>query len=685
MKKSFVLNVDTLIECEKPLSKPVMNAVGILKRDMNKVFEPGSRYHKRNTIILVDANPEDHLEPETYAFHFISSGDNPDRMVLSGSDERAIIYGLLQISTQYLHIPPFWFWNDTVPAKMEKSEIPAEDFQSKPFRVRYRGWFINDEMLLLGWHGKKYDPEVWQPAFEALLRCGGNMVIPGTGESSRHLENMAANMGLIITQHHAEPLGAEMFAAAYPDKQPSYSKHSDLFIKIWEKGVLRQKGHEVIWNLGFRGQGDRPFWEDDASFQSPASRGKLIGEVIQKQYEIVCRYIRNPVCCTNLYGEVLQLYQDGFLQIPDGVIKIWADNGYGKMVSRRQGNLNPRVPALPGRNDKPPHGLYYHVTFHDLQASNHLTMGPNPPEMIANELSDAFRAGADEYLIVNCGNIKPHTYLLSLVSEIWANGQVNAESHLNDFVNTYYHMNSEDLKECYRSYFKSTTPYGTHEDEKAGEQFYHYPVRNIISHWLRGESEKTENRLVWLTGQKAFSDQVRHYQRICSQGQENWNKTFLHDTNVLAALPKEDRDFFNDSLLLQVVLHKTGCSGAVQICKSYLYFVDGDYLNSYLCACRSLESFKKGLKTMQRAEHGKWSHFYRNDCLTNVKLTVYFVDTLRRFLRIYGDGTEVLEWEKAYLYPESHKRVMLETTYTNQLKDDALYNRLKRIPELNKP
>ena len=64
------------------------------------------------------------------------------------------------------------------------------------------------------------------------------------------------------------------------------------------------------------------------------------------------------------------------LEFPDDVIKIWADSGYGKMVSRRQENHNPRIYALPGKNDMGPHGIYYHVTFYDLQASNHLTLFP---------------------------------------------------------------------------------------------------------------------------------------------------------------------------------------------------------------------------------------------------------------------------------------------------------------------
>ena len=49
-----------------------------------------------------------------------------------------------------------------------------------------------------------------------FLRCGGNMTIPGTDKNSRLNRQMAADMGLWITHHHAEPLGAEIFARAYP-------------------------------------------------------------------------------------------------------------------------------------------------------------------------------------------------------------------------------------------------------------------------------------------------------------------------------------------------------------------------------------------------------------------------------------------------------------------------------------
>lgn len=108
-------------------------------------------------------------------------------------------------------------------------------------------------------------------AFEALLRCGSNVVIPGTDSNSKRYASLASAMGLWITHHHAEPLGAEMFLRAYPDKNPSFKEHPDLFRHLWKEGIERQKKERIIWNLGFRGQGDTPFWEQDPFYDTPTA------------------------------------------------------------------------------------------------------------------------------------------------------------------------------------------------------------------------------------------------------------------------------------------------------------------------------------------------------------------------------------------------------------------------------
>ena len=682
MNKYFVLSARTKINCCVPATNPILNAMHILERDIEKTLTSISDTFASNEINLEYTGATVAAEPETFAIHFAKLKNGEDKLVVAGADELGLIYGILFLSREYLHIPAFWFWNDFVPEPKESVRIPLKEYASKPYHVRYRGWFVNDEVLILGWHKTKYEKSVWQPIFEALLRCGGNMVIPGTGTTAFEEEQLASDMGLYLTHHHAEPLGSEMFSSAYPDKDPNYQKNSALFEKLWEKGILRQKDKKVIWTLGFRGQGDRPFWKDDPSYVTPAERGKLISDIIRKQYDLVSLYVKDPVCCTNLYGEIMQLYRDGHIMLPDGVIKIWADSGYGKMVSRRQGNSNPRVCALPYKGDTGPHGLYYHVTFHDLQASNHLTMGPNSPEMIKSELEKAFSAGADNYMILNCGNVRPHVYMLDFIAEIWKNGQADVDSHLESFTDTYYHSCHKDVARGYKCYFKSVIQYGKNDDERAGEQFYHYPARIIVSHWMQGNINTTAEQLVWATGTIDFVSQIKWFAEKYAVGKESWNRTQNLYSDMYLKLSSTDRQVFSDNLILQATLHETGCEGGLELCKSFFAFQDKNYFQAYLHACAAMEAYKKGLSAMKDAEHDKWNHFYKNDCLTSVKLTVYSIDSLRRYLRVLGDGTEFLNWEKEYLYPESQKRIMLETTYTNQLTDDELYNQLKKAKNL---
>ncbi|MPQ30802.1 hypothetical protein E4V42_05050 [Clostridium estertheticum] len=93
-------------------------------------------------------------------------------------NEVGIIYALLYISKTYLGVDPFWFWNDKEPKCLPYVRIPMSDYKSFTKKVKYRGWFVNDEVLLSGWRESPTDEEVWKLVFETILRCGGNMVIP---------------------------------------------------------------------------------------------------------------------------------------------------------------------------------------------------------------------------------------------------------------------------------------------------------------------------------------------------------------------------------------------------------------------------------------------------------------------------------------------------------------------------
>ncbi|MFC0211536.1 glycosyl hydrolase 115 family protein [Paenibacillus chartarius] len=674
------------VRIPEALTSPVEHAVRMLVRDLEAVLGTAPELvaggQQAAELHIRYANEQDDIpqRPEAFGFRFPSDGTSL-RMDIVGRDELGLVYGILEFSRKALGIQPFWFWADQAIAARSEIDIPCENYDAPAPKVRYRGWFVNDEVCLIGWK-EPYPPsrEVWEPVFEALLRCGGNMVIPGTDLPRDGIHyKLAAEMGLWVTHHHAEPLGAEMFLRAFPGRKPSYHEEPELFESLWREAIEEQKEMKVVWVLSFRGQGDKPFWIDDPSFDTPEKRGAMISKVIRKQYDMIASAVDNPVYCAALYGEISELYKGGYVDLPDDVIKVWADNGYGRMVSRRHGNLNLRVPALPAERDGGKHGVYYHVTFHDLQASNHLTMFPGPAAFLKQEIESAFAARADEYLLVNCGNIRPHVYQLDIIRELWSAGHIDADQHLSEFVSGYYGAHHAELEELYRSYSEAAIPYGPNADDLAGDEYYHHPARKIIGHWLQGKGDQPLERLFWAVGDVPFQEQVKGFEERLGQGMRKWEAWLQRCDEVVAAkLGTDDARRAADHLRFHGALHLSGCEGFYWLCRAYGEYREERYPQAFVFASESLWCYRKGLDVLRDAEHGKWDRFYRADWLTNIESTVYNVDTLRRFLRMHGDSPDFFLWYKEYLMPETEKYIYLENTHRNPLSDDELAIRLKR-------
>lgn len=685
----FIINKDTTFYLDHIHSTSVNHAMNMILRDMKKVFNyciTDEKVVEDATVHIRYAKEVDDIygEDERFMVKFIKRRECY-KLNIIGSDDLGIVYGLLFFSEKYLGIDPFWFWAELEPEKKEEIRVPIEDYVSPIPRVRYRGWFVNDEVCLIGW-ANEYPPpkEVWHPVFETLLRCGGNMVIPGTDLPKTGIHwDLASEMGLWITQHHAEPLGAEMFLRAYPHEEASYSKHPDLYEQLWRQAVIKQKDKKVVWTLGFRGQGDCPFWEQDPAFDTPEKRGQLISSVLGKQYNIVCEHVEDPVFCTNIYGELAELYKQGVLEIPEGVIKIWADNGYGKMVSRRQNNEDYRIPTLPTKNDEPPHGLYYHITFHDLQASNHLTMLPLSPQFIKNELEQAFKSKGDELLLLNSGNIRMHIYMLSIVSKIWQEGSVDINNFDKKFFKTYFPSSPNQVAECYHQYFDTAIQYGEYEDNKAGDEFYHHPARIMACEWIKGDTEQTIESLLWATGKMSFKDQVMWFKDKCETSIKGWKDLKEKCINILDNLNPREKLILCDYLLLQIELHLTGCKGFTNLCNGYLAFENKDeypmsFIRAFVSITKAMREYDLGVQALEAAEHDQWKNFYSADYLTNVRLTVSVLDTLRKYIRVLGDSPDFFYCYKHFLMPKTERNIYLENTQRRVLSDDELADRLMK-------
>lgn len=259
-------------------------------------------------------------------------------ILLAGADMRGTIYAIYEFSQEYLGVDPMYYWTDNAPLRRASIEIPAtlnRDFSPPVFK--YRGFFINDEDLLTGWApGEETDHTgialaVWNKVYETILRLKGNMVAPGTWIFPDDPQvKLAAKRGLIITQHHAIPLGLNV--ARWPKDVPyNYTAHPEILERAWKDAVNSYlPNQEVLWTVGLRGLSDVTYASMDPSVRgNDKALGALITKAIANQIRIVRSVRPNAQFITSLWQEGSGLVRQGDLRIPPEVSAVWADDGYG--------------------------------------------------------------------------------------------------------------------------------------------------------------------------------------------------------------------------------------------------------------------------------------------------------------------------------------------------------------------
>lgn len=674
---SFILNQATVIINTDFPEEPVVRAVKRFRRDMEMALRPLGKVERGNygMIRLIHRNlPDD---------HFRICISERDELVVEAGNHLGIIYGLCYLSRKYLGIQPFWFWNNQVIEKKQAVCVNEPLYEPKLFPVQFRGWVISDEVLLDHWDGGVSREYPWEMAFEALLRCGGNLVIPGTDKNAKKYEKLAAAMGLWVTHPQAEPLGAEAFARVHPKKAPSYKSHPLAFHKMWEDAVKRQRNQKVIWNIGYRGRNNVPIWVEDPSFDTPEKRGKILSSIFKQQCNLVKQYVDAPVFCTNFDEEMLELYRLGCLTLPENVILVWPDNGHGKMASIRQDRRIPRVSSLPdGTLKRMEHGVHYHVSFYDLQAANHITMLPNSMEFVGNELEEAYGRGIRNMWLINCSNIKPHVFPLDFIASQWSGSRETSVDHLQRYLEEYY-LNGmapdahdsllEKMEACFRGYSEAAPVYGTHEDERAGEQFYNYVTRELACCWVRDGKSPCKN-LSWCTGETTLRGQMKWYQTFCEKGVDGYSR-LLEQCREIAG---EAGPLWEDSLLLQVEIYYHCIKGAVAFCMAFEEYENKEYLNCFYLLGNAVDTYRLAVDAMERSSHDKWKGFYDNECLTDVKETVYLLRRVMSYIRILGDGPYFYLWQRQVSYTMEDRNAALITNRENHMTDDELYEAMKQ-------
>jgi hypothetical protein len=538
----------------------------------------------------------------------------PDGVIIAGSDELGLIHGLYAFSERWLEADPCRYFTGIVPALAERVEIPCGTTGSKPYTFRHRGFFFNDEDLLVGFQMEKpehgFSMEVWRELFELTLRMQCTCVIPGTNILPDEPQiKLASDMGLYIAQHHAEPLGSAPFF--WPRGIPfSWSSNRAEIIAYWRKAVQRQVGKKVLWTLNFRGLMDRPFWVDDPNMKPDApleTKARIINEVLAAQYDLI-RELRgedHPEVYGYLWGELLDLYHAGVLRFPTETTVIHTDGGNACMA----GTLEKLVRQSPYAT-----GVYQHISMFNGGQSVRVTS--YAPRIYARELKRVVDLGMNRIFILNVGNVREKIFNLRQAMG-YANdyeamaGIAGADGggYFGWYTRQVLDTAQPEVAEAYRAL--TEIPFAIQPDTVVGDNFYTMLVRFTL--------QRVYNRQdlppgIW--GMPKFAD-LRQALAWCIQqltvAAPKWDVAAERAQDAAKYVQGNRRTFFENEAVAQIekVLHLTRM--AVAFCRSVERYLDGRGYDAYLDAYQALRHVEAALEVERRIETGKFKGWHRND------------------------------------------------------------------------
>ncbi|MDZ7616067.1 MAG: glycosyl hydrolase 115 family protein, partial [Patescibacteria group bacterium] len=412
------------------------------------------------------------------AFRVVSLAKTADStepvLLIAGSDARGTMFGLYAFADKYLGVDPLYFWASYPPKPRDRLQWEAVDLVGNEPAVRYRGWFINDEDLLTEWYtdGGSRDidypfyamvtsPKASRHVFEAALRLRMNLIIPAsfvniTNPAEERLVADAVRRGLLVSQHHIEPLGVSGFGFLnyWRDRGEtvpySYTAHPEKFDEVWRVFAARwaKYGDSVVWQLGLRGIADRPLWASDKNApESMEARGELISRAMARQYEIVRSVDArpNPPATTTLWHEGAVLHEAGHLTFPQGITVVFSDHGPGW-------EMCPDFTTVERRPDRT-YGIYHHQAY--WSHGPHLVQAVSPAK-IGAIMKDAHQRQSTHYVITNVSNVREFLPgLMALSESLQEPAAFDPDEFLTRWCQERFGDHADAVHRCYRDYFAS--------------------------------------------------------------------------------------------------------------------------------------------------------------------------------------------------------------------------------------
>ncbi|MDP6631500.1 MAG: glycosyl hydrolase 115 family protein [Kiritimatiellia bacterium] len=588
-------------------------AASALRRDLRRKLGLESETSRHSGAPCIELR----LDEANDAFDAHTIEVKADGVTIIGSDELGLIHGIYAFSEQWLEGDPCQYFTEIVPSLTTQVEIPCRTTESEPYTFRHRGFFFNDEDLLVGFQMEKpehgFSMDLWRELLELALRMQCTCVIPGTNILPDEPQiKLASDMGLYIAQHHAEPLGATPFF--WPRGVPfSWTSDREQILRYWRKGIERQVGKRVLWTINFRGLLDRPFWVDDPNLSPDApleTKARIINEALAAQVDLV-REIRgeeSPEIFGYLWGELHEIYNAGLLNFPEGTTIIHTDDGDACMRT----NLEELVGKSAERT-----GVYEHISMFNGAQSMRVTS--YAPRIFARELKRVVDLGMTEICILNVANIREKIFNLRQVA-----GYVNhyeamvticgddGEGYFDWYAAQVPGVVHPEVTAAYRALTEIPFPFDdANPDNTVGDNFYTMVVRFTLQQIYNHEDAAPA--IFHMVPVDTLREAMDWAESRFGDSEPKWAMAAERAHDAAKHLVGNRRTFFENEAIAQLDKVLSLTRMVLAFSRSVTHYLDGRGYDAYLQAYQALRHVEEALDVEKRIEVGKFKDWHRND------------------------------------------------------------------------
>jgi hypothetical protein len=553
-------------------------------------------------------------------------------LLIAGGGERGAIYGLYHFARTHLDADPFQHINGYRPARRDHVALDNVNFDSPPQTFQFRGWHLESQGLLLPWRADySHQNDYWELVCETLLRCGGNMIKPETNRPESVEVGVAQRLGLLITQEHCNSFGIGAWEMRPPVEGFNfvYDDFPEVFQQIWTDGLRRYpRPQRVIWTLGYRGRGDRPFWEAAPErYDTDAKRGACITRALQAQKRIIDEHLGDKAAgfVFNAWMEGNRLLTQGDIKLPDGVLTVWADNGYGtfrSMIAEGCDASQVRY-ILPDRDTGGTHGTYYHVSMWDY-CTPVLTQFI-PPARIQDQYTRVLKSRATGYSLVNAGRVCHCVTSAAAVADVWrrpafwsrpeAPGEAGGQ-FLAQWCDRHFPTQQQAAITCYEALYTLPIKYGHWagwDDYVLGDVAYARLGRYLVQMALMPSARAVhEARPPRFFGNEPISlpQMVEMMRSRTSEVLPRWEQARAVAQGAVAQLQGESRRFFINDLLVQIEVNLFYGRHLHELCLAVAAYLGGDLRLAHTHGQLAKQAVLDLARTLAQRDYRPWDRSY---------------------------------------------------------------------------